>query len=130
MDLIIHSLVSQFMTVESVEQRGPVIIAAGQVSTSQRLPTDAISTAVLTFVGLPPDTDIVVLSAGTATVVHQVDAHPSSSYGYSYSVFQQDTVVDVGFIKQGYEVQYVRALVLPRSNSLLPIAMRVDRNFI
>lgn len=69
-------------------------------------------------------------AAGTATVLLQVDAHPATSYPYAYSVFAVDTVVDIGFIHQGFEVQYVRNLTLPRSNAMLPIALRADRNFI
>lgn len=95
----------------------------------QRLPTDPTGSATLTFVGLPTGTDIVVLTAGTTTVLLQVDAHPATSYAYTYNVFAADTVVDVGFIRQGYEVQYVRNLTLPRRNAVLPIALRPDRNF-
>lgn len=96
----------------------------------QILPTDALAESTLTFLGLPTGTDIVVLLAGTSTVLLQVDAHPATSYPYVYPVYQGDTTVDVGFIRQGFEVQYVRGLTLPRTNAVLPIALRPDRNFI
>lgn len=94
-----------------------------------RLATDPVGSATLTLSGLPAGTDIVVLAAGTSTVILQVDAHPATSYVYAYSLYVADTVVDIGLIKPGYEIQYVRGLTLPRTPGLLPVALRLDRNF-
>jgi len=94
-----------------------------------RLSTDPVGNATLTISGLPTGTDIVVLLAGTTTVVQQVDSHPATSYAYAYSLYVADTVVDIGLIKPGYEIQYIRGLTLPRSAALLPVALRADRNF-
>ena len=127
---VITSTIGAYATVTTGIARGGAIVAGAQVTVAQLLPTDPVGSATLTFVGLPVGTDIVVLQAGTSTILLQVDAHPSTSYDYAFSVYLLDTVVDVGFIKTGYEVQYVRNLTLPRSNSLLPIALRPDRNFI
>jgi len=94
-----------------------------------RLSTDAIGSSTLTLSGLPVGTDIVVLLAGTNTVLLQVDAHPATSYVYAYSLYTANTVVDIGLIKEGYEIQYIRGLTLPRAAALLPVALRIDRNF-
>lgn len=119
-----------FGAVVPLRGRGKSSLFGGQATAQQLLPTDPLGDATLTLSGLPTGTDIVVLAAGTATVLLQVDAHPATSYAYAYSVFAVDTVVDIGFIRQGFEVQYVRNLTLPRSNAVLPIALRADRNFV
>lgn len=119
-----------FQAIALMRGRGKSSLAGGMTVAEQLLPSDPIGAATLTFVGLPTDTDIVVLAAGTTTVLLQVDAHPGTSYPYAYSIYTADTVVDVGFIRQGYEVQYVRNLTLSRSNAVLPIALRPDRNFV
>lgn len=95
----------------------------------QRLPSEPIAVATLTFLGLPTGTDVVVLAAGTTTISHQVDAHPGTSYPYIYDVFAVDTIVDVGFIKAGFVPFYIRGLVLPRTSSSIPVALTPDRNF-
>ena len=110
--------------------RGAWLVDAGAPVERQPLPTDPVGAATLTLSGLPVGTDIVVLAAGTTTVLLQVDAHPTSSYTYTYNVYTADTLVDIGFICPGYELQYKRNLTLPRSNSLLPIDLRADRNFV
>lgn len=109
--------------------RGAWIVDGGAPVERQPLPTDPTGSATLTLSGLPTGTDIVVLAAGTTTVLFQVDAHPGTFYVYSYSVYAADTLVDIGFIREGFELQYLRNLILPRSNVILPIALRVDRNF-
>ena len=86
-----------------------------------------MSSNVLTFTGLPLGTDIVVLSAGTTTILKQVDACAASFYAYTYD----DTpLVDVGFIKAGYQPQYIRNLQLTAQDSTLPIALIADRNYL
>lgn len=105
-------------------------LAAPAAASSQIFATDARGQATLTFVGLPTGTDIVVLAAGTSNVLLQVDANPGTSYAYDHALYAADTVVDVGFICPGYELQYVRNLTLPRSTAVLPIALRADRNFV
>ena len=102
---------------------GPVAVGR------QRLPTEPIAVAVLTFLGIPAGTDIVILAAGSTTVIRQVDSHPGTSYPYDYDVFAADTVVDVGFINAGFVPFYIRGLVLPRTSSSIPVALTPDRNF-
>lgn len=86
-----------------------------------------LDTNTITFTGLPTGTDIVVLTAGTDTILAQQDSNPTSSYGYAFSGAQ---TVDVGFIKQGYVPLYIRNLALTTVDSSIPVAMTPDRNFI
>jgi hypothetical protein len=86
-----------------------------------------LDTNTVTFTGLPIGTDVVVLSAGTSTILAQQDSHGSSSYSYTYSGAQ---TVDVGFIKTGYVPLYIRNLSLGTTDSSIPVAMTTDRNFI
>lgn len=79
----------------------------------------------VSFTGIPADTDMVVLTAGTTTVLYSLDA--ASTFVYTYSGSQ---TVDVGFIKQGYVPYYIRNLSLTAVDSSIPVAMTADRNFI
>lgn len=96
----------------------------------QSLPGDDVGTATLTFTGLPAGTDIVVLAAGTSTVLHQVDAHAGTSYGYLYGYpIAGAAPVDVGFIKPGFVPFYIRNLARPKFDSSIPVALDADRNY-
>lgn len=85
-----------------------------------------LDTNTVTFTGLPTGTDIVVLTAGTTTILSSIDANPTTSWSYTYSGAQS---VDVGFIKPGYVVYYLRNLSLGTSDSSLPITLTADRNY-
>jgi hypothetical protein len=87
---------------------------------------NVISGATVTFTGLPVGTDIVILTAGTSTILQQVDSHGSTSYAWGYS---GTPTVDVGFIKPGYVPQYIRNLALSSSDSSIPVSLSVDRNY-
>lgn len=113
--------------------------AAGNLLTNIAVP--AITTAVdqgdslypldlltVTLSGLQVGTDIVVLLAGTGTVVAQVDQHIASSYNYEYTT--AGVAVDIGFHKPGYVPQYIRNYTLPASNAALPISQVADRNYV
>lgn len=88
---------------------------------------NVISGATVTFTGMPTGTDIVILTAGTATVLQQVDSHPTTSYAWGY---QGTPTVDVGFIKPGYVPLYIRGLALGSTDSSIPVAMTADRNYL
>lgn len=88
---------------------------------------NVVSGATVTFTGLPTGTDIVILTAGTSTILQQVDSYGSASYPYSYS---GTPTVDVGFIKTGYVPYYIRGLALGSTDSSIPVSMTLDRNFI
>lgn len=85
-----------------------------------------LDTATITFTGLPLGTDIVILTAGTASILQQVDAHNDTSYAWGYA---GTPTVDIGFINPGYQVQYIRSLALSTVDSSIPISLTVDRNY-
>jgi len=85
-----------------------------------------LDTNTITFTGLPNGCDMVVLAAGTSNILYQVDSFASSSVPYTYSGAHN---IDVGFIKPGYVLQYVRGLALSTTDSSLPISLTPDRNY-
>lgn len=94
------------------------------------LPTDAIGSSSVTFDGLQPGTDIVVLRAGTEEVLLDINEVAASSYTYAYPVYQAPTVVDIAFYKAGFVPHTsIRNFTLPSSNAVLPIAQVADRNY-
>lgn len=105
--------------------------------TSLYIPTTSSTTAQdyqypldsnnVTFTGLPTGTDVVVLTAGTNTILASVDAGAGTSYTFTYSGAQ---TIDVGFIKPGYIPQYIRNLALTATDSSIPVSMTADRNYI
>ena len=88
--------------------------------------TTVVSGATVTFTGLPTGTDVVILTAGTNTILDQVDSNVGTTYAWGYS---GTPTVDVGFIKTGFVPYYIRNLALSSSNSSIPVAMSADRNF-
>lgn len=87
---------------------------------------NVVSGATVIFTGLPTGCDIVILTAGTSTILQQVDAHGSTSYAWGYS---GTPTIDIGFIKPGYVPYYIRALTLSTSDSSIPVSMTLDRNY-
>ena len=81
----------------------------------------------VTFTGLPTGCDVVVLTAGTTTIVDQKDALVGTFYSYTYS---GTPTIDIGFIKPGYVPNYIRNIPLTLVDSSIPVAMTADRNFI
>jgi len=86
-----------------------------------------LDTNTLSFIGLQVGTDVIILSAGTSTILYSKDSISGTTESYTYSGAQS---VDIGFIKQGYVPLYIRNLALTTTDSSLPIAQVVDRNYI
>ena len=80
-----------------------------------------------TLNGLVPGSDVVILKAGTNTVLTAVDQNPTSDFSYAYS---NPILVDIGIIKPGYITKYLYNFQLPTSDSAIPIAQLADRNYI
>lgn len=110
---------------------GNMPLAPPHVSTYQKLPTDPVGSATLTFSGLQPGSDIVVLLAGTSTELLNVDAHGGTSYAWSSTRFASPTLVDIGIFKVGF-IPYtvVRNFSLPYTDAVLPINQVADRNYL
>lgn len=109
---------------------------AGNLLTNIAIPTVTTSVAqggnphpldtnTVTFTGLPSGTDVVVLQAGTSTILASVDAG-GAVFEFSYSGSQS---IDIGFINPGYVPQYIRALTLGTTDSTIPISLSIDRNY-
>jgi hypothetical protein len=81
----------------------------------------------ITFTDLQIGTDIVILTAGTTTILNQADQIPGTTYTYTY---EGSPNVDIGFIKTGYIPKYVRNLPLTLVNSSIPVSMTPDRNYL
>jgi len=95
-----------------------------------RLPSEAIKQATLTLYGFLTGTDIVILLAGTDTVVHQVNEVSGTTYDYTYDIFTTGApVVDIGFIKPGYKVKYLRSYQLQLADAEVPITLETDLNY-
>lgn len=110
--------------------RGNMVDMAVSAFGVARLPTDPVGQATLTFEGLQPGTDIVVLRAGTDEALLDLNEAPGSSYAYTYSLFSTPTVVDIAFYKAGFVPHTsIRNFTLPSSNAVLPIAQVADRNY-
>jgi hypothetical protein len=87
---------------------------------------NVVSGATVTFTGLPTGCDIVILTAGTSTILNQVDAYSGTSYKWGYS---GTPTIDVGFIKPGYVPYYIRNLALGTTDTSIPVSLAVDRNY-
>ena len=86
-----------------------------------------LDTFNLTLNGLISGSDVVILQAGTETVLGQVDQNPISSWTYTY---ETPLLVDIFVSKAGYVPFYIRNYTLQSSNASLPIAQSIDRNYI
>lgn len=80
----------------------------------------------LTLSGIVPGSDVVVLEAGTTTVLNTGDSIGSTSYTYSYLAPHN---VDIAVYLQGYEPYYLRGYLLSADPVTLPISQKLDRNF-
>lgn len=85
------------------------------------------NTITLTLTGLVTGSDIVILQAGTSTILVSVDQNVGSTYQYSYSTQQS---VDIGVIKPRLVPLYIRGYALAASNASIPVAQATDRNYI
>lgn len=85
-----------------------------------------LDTNTVTFTGLVPGSDMVVLAAGTSTILLAIDAIAGSSASFVYSGAQ---AVDVGFLKGGFVPLYIRNLALSTTDAFIPVAQSADRNY-
>jgi hypothetical protein len=101
-------------------------VALTTTSTDQSTKLYPLSVNTITFTGLPTGTDVVVLTAGTSTILSSVDSGVGTTFVYQY---EGTPVVDVGFIKAGYVPQYIRNLALTSGNASIPVSLALDRNY-
>ena len=92
----------------------------------QRTTAEKSTAYTLTLTGLQNLSDIVVLIAGTSTPLLNIDSNVGSTYGYTYFSLGN---VDIGVFKSVYVPFYIRNYTLSATNSSLPIAQVIDRNY-
>lgn len=80
----------------------------------------------LTLTGLVTGSDVVILQAGTTTILTSTDANVGTTYAYTYETLQS---VDIGIFKAGYQVKYIRAYSLTAADASLPIEQALDANY-
>jgi hypothetical protein len=86
-----------------------------------------LDTYNLTLSGIVSGSDVVILQAGTETVLNQIDQNVGSTWIHTY---ETPTSVDIFVSKAGYVPFYIRNYALQASNASLPIAQTIDRNYI
>lgn len=101
-------------------------VALTTTSTDRDTKLYPLSVNTVTFTGLPTGCDAVTLTAGTSTILDQRDSLAGTTYSFQY---EGTPTVDVGFIKPGYVPLYIRSLSLGASDSSIPVAMTIDRNY-
>ena len=101
-----------------------LVTATTAVAQDNLYPLDTFN---LTLNGLISGSDVVILQAGTETVLSQVDQNLGSIWVYTY---ENPTLIDIFVSKAGYIPFYIRNYNLQSSDSSLPINQVQDRNFI
>ena len=101
-----------------------LVTATTAVAQDNLYPLDTFN---LTLDGLISGSDVVILQAGTETVLSQVDQNLGSIWVYTY---ENPTLIDIFVSKAGYIPFYIRNYNLQSSDSSLPINQVQDRNFI
>ena len=71
--------------------------------------------------------DVVILAAGTTTVLASIDSNPNNNFAFTYTGAQ---TVDIGVIKQGFIVKYTYGYSLTGADQALPIALLIDRAYV
>jgi hypothetical protein len=94
---------------------------------ASRAATYPLDVTTITFTGLPTGCDVVVLAAGTSTILASVDSGAGTTYAYTY---EGTPTIDIGFIKTGYVPQYIRGLALTSTNASIPVSLTIDRNYV
>ena len=85
------------------------------------------NSATLTVATNVTGADVVILAAGTQTVLGSVDAQAVTDFDYVYSTPQS---VDIGVIKAGYVPLYIYGYALATSSASLPINLITDRSYL
>lgn len=96
---------------------------------SAQIDDEPQSSPYLNLTGLVSGSDIVVLVAGTGTILQQIDAYSGTAWAWNYD---PDVVaaVDICIYRNGYVPLSIRNLTLTVAGASIPIAQSADRNFI
>lgn len=85
-----------------------------------------LDTLTLTLTGIQPGSDVVILQAGTTSILAQADAILGTTYSYVYSVQQ---AINIRVYKNGLVPFFINNYSLPASDASLPVAQVSDRAF-
>lgn len=96
-------------------------------STDQSTKLYPLSVVTLTLTGLVTGSDVVVRAAGSSTILASVDSNASTTWSYTY---ETPVAVDIDVIKPSYvPFPLVRNYMLSATNTSLPVAQQLDRNY-
>jgi len=108
----------------SIHDAGQSLFAGGtEISTVIDI-TDTAKSVNLT--GLIAGSDVVILNAGTNTVLGSVNQNAGSTWLYSSPVPQ---TIDIGIINPSYVTQYIYGYSLNQKGAALPIIQLKDRSY-
>lgn len=82
---------------------------------------------VLTISNLVVGSDVVILIAGTNTIIASYDQITSSYVNYTYSDFIS---IDIGVLEQTRIPLYFRNYQLLNKNTTIPLVQKQDRNYV
>lgn len=120
-----------------------VNVASGSVTInsdsalSYRLPVGSTATVTviagqktLSVINVVSGSDVVILAAGTSTVLASNDGatNPVTSFDYSYT-YAANTFVDITVYLAGYVPYIVRNFLLPANGGSVQVAQVLDRNY-
>jgi len=118
-------------TVELVNSSGGAVTMALPAGTSYTNTGPSITVTnpgvQLTVTGLVPGSDVVILAAGTETVLTSVEDWSGTSWVYDYSTPQS---IDIAIYKPGYIPAFVRGYALGSSNASLPVTQTPDPSYL
>lgn len=121
-EAIFVNIASGNMTITISNGDTPSIRTAGATVTVTNAKT-------LTLTGLVTGSDIVILTAGTTTVLESADAHAGTTYDYAYE-YVAATSIDVCVYQAGYIPYQTRGYLLPNGDASLPISQVPDPSYV
>lgn len=84
----------------------------------------------LTLTGLLTLSDINFREAGTTNELQNTQENVPTTIVYSYGSAEVDDYVDIGVFSAGYTPYYIRNYQLTAANVSIPVAQRVDRDYL
>lgn len=98
------------------------------MSFSMQVDVEPAASPYLNLTGLVTGSDIVVLAAGTSTILQQIDAYSGTAWAWNYDP-DAVTAVDVCIYNPGYVPFSVRNLTTGVGGASIPVQQLIDRNY-
>ena len=130
-----RSLVSNLLTIRSANflddmvTTGVISLLNGAIFSGTRTDENGTILPITTLTVQVSHTgaDVVVIEAGTNTVIASVDSQAGNDFVFEYS---GEKLVDIGVILAGYKPTYTYNYFLAGQNQSLPISLIIDRTYI